>query len=34
MKMIGKVERIGEEVVMTFFKVLSRHLPGKTEKNN
>jgi hypothetical protein len=29
---ISELERIGEEVVMVYFKVLPNHLPGVTEK--
>jgi hypothetical protein len=31
---ISEIERIGEEVVMVYFKVLNRHSPGATDRNH
>jgi hypothetical protein len=31
---ISELERIGEEAVMVYFKVLPRHLPGMTWGNH
>jgi hypothetical protein len=32
--MYSELERIDEEVVMTYFKVLLQHLPGRAEENH
>jgi hypothetical protein len=34
MIMIKGLENIREEVVVAYFKILFRHLPGKAEKNH
>jgi hypothetical protein len=32
--MYGELEKIGEEVVMAYFKTLSQWLPGKTDEKS